>query len=215
MTMRIAHVSDTHGRLPKLGNSIAVFHSGDFLPNNSRGIITVEEPFQRDWMALNMDPIKDWLAGRAFIFCAGNHDFFDPIPMMRKAGISAFNVTNKTETIMGMQVHGFPYIPYIAGEWNYELRGKDLAEKVELIPWDLDILMAHCPPDGVLFEPMDGSKAFGNAALTNWLSYSCEQPPRNLLCGHAHESNGIKMMKLGDHTVLVSNAATTVHHIEL
>ena len=212
--MTIAHVSDSHGNhhfFPRIRqDALAIFHTGDFLPNNSRGNVKVELLFQEEWVRTNKESLQTWVGDRLFVFCAGNHDFFDPVPLMREWGIQAYNATNQKLNLLGKSIYGFPYIPYIAGEWNYEREIPEMSELVEEIP-DVDILLAHCPPAGILdFE--GGGKPCGNTSLANRLAYGEGLEPAYLLCGHFHGSSGIHLCEGGDKRMLVSNAATTTHH---
>ena len=220
---RLTHFSDTHGSpfttsIPE--SSIAVVHSGDLLPNLTRGIREEEIPYQREWLIANLPAVRRALGDRLFLFIRGNHDFMSAAEMeglMRDAGIRATCLepgpTNEVHTILGVRFYGFPYIPFIAGEWNFEARSAEMSDRVSAIP-ECDILVAHCPPFGICADVILG-KGGGNAPLMNWLGYECPKLPRWLLCGHMHDSHGIGMFHRDNEVMLVSNAATTVHTLEI
>lgn len=212
---RAAHTSDTHGALlPLRTPGVIVFHSGDFLPNETRGDRKIEPIYQENWMLANRQELQEWLRDRIFVFCAGNHDFYDPVPLLKSFGVAAVNVTNREENVCGLRVYGFPYIPEIKGEWNYETDLATMQRRVEEIPHGLDVLMAHCPPAGILCEE---DWKLGNTSLANWISYGDPASlPKLLLCGHFHGSHGIRYLPMeGTAGVVVSNAATTVHNLEM
>ena len=216
----IDHCSDSHGYFPDLSpRSTLVVHSGDMLPNLATSASLVvpnnEVHYQRDWVKKRLDTFRDWLAGRPLIYTLGNHDFFDPEELFNKHGIKAVNVTGQVYNHSGLSFYGLPYIPYLQGYWNYELRDKEMAEKVLKIPTKgMDVLITHCPPYGFLDENTEGffkGEHYGNTTLTNWLSYECEELPMFLLCGHIHDSHGIAKFD----NMTVSNAATVVHTFEI
>jgi Icc-related predicted phosphoesterase len=229
MKLRLSHVSDTHGHLPFLkGRTDIVVHSGDFMPNrfddaepdpvtkqSLRGVPYEEEAFQTEWIDQHATAIKQWLGGRAFFFCAGNHDFVDPTPRLRAEGIKAVNLTSRVHTYDGLSFIGFPWCPYDVRPWNYAIPIRDMQREVDRLKQMISeggpevILVAHCPPAG-LFDVSRGT-SYGNTALANLLSYGTHDPLLALLCGHIHTDHGVAY----EDGMLVSQAATTVHNLML
>lgn len=231
--MLICHVSDTHSYFPSLPKEAEIIiHSGDLCPNLTRGDRKIEVPYQSKWIIDKSATFKDWIEDRPFLFCAGNHDFIDPTPLLQKAGINAINLTNQSYQYKGIKFYGFPYIPWICGEWNYECHHPEMNREIrrlrDVLLSGIDVLVTHCPPYGVLDANVvlrDGktmivpswAESCGNTQLTNLLTYdledlSIESRPKYLLCGHIHESHSIVTDILG---MTISNAATTVHLIDL
>lgn len=229
----LIHISDNHSTLPKLPGDAdeMVVCSGDFFPNSTRGVVEVEETYQTQWLIENLPAIKKWIGGRTFIFCDGNHDFIDPCEILQREGVRAISITNRLKQHNGITFYGFPYIPWIGGEWNYECHVPDMINQVAKLKLALsrgvDVLVAHCPPYGILdanFVIRDGTRLVvpgwaehcGNRILTNLLSYELDNIPKELrpkylLCGHIHESHSI-MEEFG---MTISNAATIVRLIEI
>lgn len=227
--IRFTHLSDTHGiwpgyfsdTFPPSKNVDFVVHSGDMAPNNSdipRHLRPTlerkkEEAYQENWWKGNLEALKKELSGRPFIFIRGNHDFFDPLQLLLNADINAFCVENRRKVITvkdhDLVFYGLPQIPYLSGEWNFETRLDEMKEYVEKIP-ECDILLAHCPPYGILSHPEKDGKQGGNSALTHWLDYGSEFLPKYILTGHMHESRGIFVYN----DTVISNAATTMHTFE-
>lgn len=210
---RLAHISDTHGMIPFFTQStVAIVHSGDLAPNATRGIRDVEKGMQELWFKQHIKSFQERIGKRLFVFVPGNHDYYDPEPLFRENEINAVTLGTYDKGIareyMGLTFAGFPYVPYIAGEWNYETRESEMSDLVAKIP-PCDILVAHCPPYGICAD--EERKGAGNSALANHFNYNVEKLPRYLLCGHFHESCGIG--RLGD--MIVSNAATTRHTFEI
>ena len=227
----ILHCSDSHGTLPILPKEgDVVVHSGDMMPNASRGIRHIEYQFQTQWMQRAVETYKRWLDGRPIIYSAGNHDYIlNPMEILQDAGINATDITNKRCTFRGLRLFGFPYINYIDNEWNYELRGQEMANEVRRLKDELirgvDILVAHSPIYGILDsnfvtrDPYGNIKSseygehIGNRPMADLFSYGLDPEywPRYYLHGHCHEHWG--NAKLDE--MIISNAATRVHVIEI
>lgn len=211
----IIHISDNHSVLIPLPEGDIVLSSGDFLPNASRGKVNIEVGFQSRWVELEAERIKTWLGGRPFLFCGGNHDFIDPCPILQQHGINAINITNQVVEHQGIVFYGFPYIPFIAGEWNYEkllpdmnVELKKMLDTIQDSKKTVDVLVTHAPPYGICDFYM-GSH-LGNTLLTNLLSYEQLSPlPAYLCCGHIHQAQGFANI----FGVEVSQAATVVHQL--
>jgi Icc-related predicted phosphoesterase len=212
---RFTHISDTHGMLPIVpASSLMIIHSGDMAPNLTRGIREEEEVFQAEWWEHNLPQILERIGERYFVFIPGNHDYYDPEALLRKHGVKAHNITGKNVRLLDKEFYGFPYIPFIVGEWNYETRTAEMSALVEAIP-ECDILVAHCPPFGTCADVEEG-KGGGNTVLANWFAYGLpHRPPQYILCGHFHESRGLAVWDGRDYPTIVSNAATVQHTFEV
>ncbi len=225
--MKICHISDTHSLMNKLnGDFDAIVHSGDFMPNSPfrftssfqlNGYIDVprEYHFQKKWITDNLQRLADWIGDKPFIFCAGNHDFYDPIPLMKDYGINAINITNASYTYNGLKFYGFPYVPFI-GCWNFELGHDKMTEEVERVvalsnEGEIDILVCHCPPANILDYDHKQGKHFGNGPLKTSLEYKFDILPKALLTGHIHQSHGTYVYN----NMIISNAATIQRIIEI
>lgn len=214
--MRIIHVSDMHGTFPTLPDGDVVISSGDDLPNASRGNLEIEPFFQRNWIRSRLQEYKEWLGGKPFIRVAGNHDFCPMLcPMLNDIGIDANDITNRHYVFKGQRMYGFPYIPYIAGEWNFECTTSDMARQVRKLKdvfttTGIDILVAHAPIANILDNAYGDH--IGNPQVKDLFQYILEeeQLPKLYLHGHNHEQPGHE--KIG--SILVVNAATTVKIIE-
>jgi Icc-related predicted phosphoesterase len=206
--MKIIHLSDNHGSLPVLSNeSNIVIHSGDLLPNMTRGDWSIEPIYQMDILETNRDKIQNWLKGRTFLYCPGNHDFAESskvVAFLRSIGIDAYDMKDKRVDIEGISFYGFPWCPPITREWNYETSEDDINSRLKEVP-QVDVLITHCPPGGI----MDGG--YGSNAMSLWLSYGVNIPRRAWLFGHMHEYSGVSEV-MG---IKFSNAATTQNVIEI
>jgi Icc-related predicted phosphoesterase len=217
--MIVAHVSDTHGQFPLIPKCAeVVVHSGDMLPNMSRGNLDIEIPFQTSWVSRNVEKYRKWLGDRPMIASLGNHDFIDPVVILRKAGMKTVNIDLRHYTYNDVTFYGFPFIPYIKGEWHLECRPEDMLRHIrrladEFATKPINVLVAHCPPRGVR-DCYEGEHV-GNHPLLDFITYGLDAkgltPPRWIFSGHIHQDNG--RGDCGD--IKVSNAATVVRLIEL
>lgn len=222
--LRLCHVSDTHGKFPPLyGRFDAVIHTGDLFPNSAaafNGNRNDEAKFQLQWLREHLGEFKSWLQGHPFLYVPGNHDFMASSCMefeLRKLGIEAFDLTDKTLNFKGVNFYGFPYVPYISGMWNYECHfpemQKEIDKMVSVINSNyVDVLACHAPPYKMLDLTM-GNEIVGCQAMATALDYkiSNDMMPSYYLCGHIHEANGMTVRN----GMMISNAATTRHIIEV
>jgi Icc-related predicted phosphoesterase len=223
--LRACHISDTHGGLPKLsGRYDIVVHSGDILPNSYAVMnrnITQEMAFQLDWLTQNLINFKKWLQGTPFLFIPGNHDFLHPDIIektLNSEGIKAINLSNKRVMYEDISFYGFPYVPAIGGNmWNYEREipemDVEVGKMLDVINKDYtDVIVAHAP----LYQILDltkGNDTTGSTVIANAFDYEMNKNmlPLYYMHGHIHEANGLTVRN----NMLISNAATTFHTIEI
>lgn len=135
----------------------------------------------------------------------GNHDFID---IGQYIGGEVYEIdrhlADQVFHVAGLKFGGFRGINYIEGEWDLELRKFEMEKKTEQLPNDIDYLVTHSPPHGILDY---GSGHYGAQAIRQYIerrNYS-EKPLKAHFFGHVHERHG--STKMGD--TLFSNAATT------
>lgn len=219
--IKIAHVSDNHSTFPIIPDEAdIIFHSGDLFPNKTRGL-KIEPRFQMEWAHYKLDKIINWIGNRPFVFCRGNHDYYDGLcEVLRTKNIEAYDITNSfcRLNIKGQEIltYGIPYINYIAGEWRYELLGQDMANEFRVVNDKFleigmpDILVCHAPIYQIL-DKNEWGEHCGNRVLADYISYVWrDNLPKLLLCGHIHGAHGLAEV----FGMKVSNAATTVNLIE-
>lgn len=232
--MKLAHCSDTHGYLwPEIPDDCdVVIHSGDGLPNRSRGRRSTETPFQTEWVTKNVEKYREWLKGKPLIYVPGNHCFISPCEILAKAGIEAIDISNKLYEFDGKKLWGFPFIPYIAGEWAYECTVDMMQREIRklkdiLLSEKVDILVAHAPLYGILdnnatVRDENGNLTnygdhCGNRQMINMFMYDVpeERWPQLYCHGHLHESWGTDVLTGEGRVMVISNAATTLHTIHI
>jgi Icc-related predicted phosphoesterase len=202
--MRICHVSDNHGYFPELpGEFDVVVCSGDFFkhykrkPNYNPIRRQDEIEFQTYWLKSRIDVIREWTKGKPFIWSSGNHDFINPCNILNENSIKAIDIDNKVIEYGGFVWYGFPYVPMIINEWNWERDPQQMKEQtanlVNRLKQNnkldkLDILVAHCPINGTLDSAFYSK--IGNKQMNSVIDYALQKPLGLYLCGHCHENNG-------------------------
>jgi Icc-related predicted phosphoesterase len=197
--MRILHTSDLHGHIDALLPVMARedfdvwVDSGDFFPNESRGLTEIEVPFQTEWAHDFRAELADIFGDKPVITVPGNHDYADLATILRDLGVDAHSVSELSPvTLEGRTFGGFRYVPWLAGEWNGEAHG--FGEVVDRIfAQDIDILVTHAPAAGILDAH---GHSPGIRELTTALAYRPHRIVAHLF-GHIHESGGQTLDEMG------------------
>lgn len=221
---RLCHVSDTHGQfVPMFGRYDIVVHSGDFFPDppGNPQFKAQVGLWQLDWLQANLPVMKKWLNGSPFLFTLGNHDWAYP-PMMEKIlndnGIKAICLHDEVVDFDDIHFYGFPYVPAINGQYNYEREVPEMQIEVKKMVDSInnadyvDVMVCHAPPYQNLDYDISG-QVLGSRVIANALDYEiwADKMPSYYLCGHIHSGNGITMRD----KILISNAARSKHIIEI
>lgn len=169
-TMTILHISDTHGQhwqLKELPRADVIVHSGDF---TMRG--TEDE----------VGDFVEWLASLPYrhkIFVAGNHDKCLYGKMLEGLPANCHYLRYSGAEVDGLRFWGVPM--FKADAQNGELRAH-----LEAAPQDIDVLVTHQPPHGVL-DTANGIH-YGSRDILDAVVRHLR--PRYHLFGHVHDSHG-------------------------
>ena len=181
--MRLVLIGDTHNfhhRMPRPPAGDVIIHAGDL---TSGGTLEEIRSFFEWFMAL---------PHQRKIVIAGNHDFGFERTAAHAEALVPPNVTYLRDSgaeIGGLKVWGSPWQPWF-GNWAFNLqRGPAIAAKWALIPDDVDVLVTHGPPHGVLDETIDYPPArAGCEALADRVAQLGQL--RLHVFGHIHEGYG-------------------------
>lgn len=170
-----------------------------------------EENLQRQWM-MQQNFRREFLPDPdAPIVCVrGNHDFVAIADLFGGDVWEVDDDPTRTTTIGGLKIGGHRGVNWIGGEWQDEMRTEQMDDLAQKLPEDLDILITHAPPYGVLDFYGDYLGSRGLRRYINKRGYS----PKDLKAhcfGHIHEGAGQK--KLGD--VIFSNGSLGYNLFEL
>jgi Icc-related predicted phosphoesterase len=178
--VRVVCISDTHGRHEEVSvpDGDVLIHAGDFT--------SIGSPLQ-------VKIFNDWLGRlphKHKIVVAGNHDFM--LERYTVEEINKFVLTNahylqdSRITVEGLGIYGTPWTPRFRN-WAFMCkRGEDMAAKWKLIPKNLDILIVHGPPYGIL----DIAPGYGHVGCEELFKSIREKKPRVVVFGHIHAGYG-------------------------
>ena len=177
--MKLVIISDSHGRHEELGTlrGDVLVHCGD----SGNG-------FTRH--ADDVDRLDAWFGQQRFnrILCiGGNHDF----EMQARAGRggqvfrNAEYLQDQAYEYRGVRFYGSPWTPELV-DWAYYLNDDELRERWELIPDEVEVLITHTPPFGIL----DRNSSGRNCGCRELQLRLLDLHPRVHCFGHIHASAG-------------------------
>ena len=214
--MKITFISDTHTYMYDEHYKELILPEGDVLC------------FSGDIMSSGYNEgelihFLKWLSKQPYkykIFIAGNHDrLLEDKRLIAEDIISRYQdngivyLKNSSFEYEGLKFYGTPHQPYFCG-WAFNV--PDYAKLVDIyrmIPDDIDVLLTHCPPYGILdqshqenYSNPTGENHLGSMELKEVLAEKNQfhNAPRVVAFGHIHGDGG-KMMQVGD--TLYVNAA--------
>jgi len=178
--MRIVAISDTHGLHEDLiiPDGDVLIHAGDL---TSQGKLSQIKEFN-SWFGSH--PHKHKIA------IAGNHDWvLQTVPEEAKNLLtSCIFLQDSGVEVNGLKIYGSPWQP-VFFNWAFNLpRGKSLQKVWSKIPTDVDVLITHGPPFGIL-DLVPSGEHVGCEDLKRRL---CELNLRAHIFGHIHEGYGTK-----------------------
>lgn len=177
--MKCIAISDTHGfhkELSLLKGDI-IIHAGDFchLGNEKQ-----------------LQDFLEWYGGLSFkykILIAGNHDYLaeeEPKEFNSLVPESVIYLNDSGINIEGLKLWGSPVQPDLLGMAFGRQRGEEMNTTWNLIPNNIDILITHTPPFGILDKASSG-KSLGCESLLKKLYFLA---PKAHIFGHIHASYG-------------------------
>ena len=200
--MKFVCISDTHGLHKKLTIPEAdmIIHSGDF---TGRGKVAEIKEFC-EWYGK--------LPHKHKILIAGNHDWGfqtknkECVQICKDNGITYLQDSHVI--IDGLKIHGSPQTPEFAGwafncwrtekeeQLNDEYHGgyKWIGRFWKMIPDDVDILITHGPPMGIL-DYCDN----GYVGCVELLKHIEQKKPTFHIFGHIHEGRGEEIGEFTTH----------------
>ena len=207
--MKIWHISDTHTyhNLLEVPTDIdMVIFSGDC--SNPRDPYN-NEPEVRgfiDWYSSLKIPVK--------IFVAGNHDTSIEKRLVIKDDFTKHGIIyleNESITIDGIKIFGSPFTPTFGYGWAFN-KDRTKLDRIwrNIIDEDVDIVVTHGPPKGILDLSLDRVGNLERCGDKSLLNRVMEVNPKLCLFGHIHDSGDIinqGTMKLSHLDTIFSNGS--------
>lgn len=178
--MRLVCISDTHNGHAQvdLPAGDILVHTGDF---SAHGRLDEIRRFL-DWFA-TVGPFRHRL------LVAGNHDFaFERTPALARALLpeGVTYLQGDGVELDGLRFWGSPLTPAFGG-WAFGGPEDELDREWSRIPDDVDVLLTHGPPWGVLDHLATTGRSVGCRALARTVA---RLAPRLHVFGHIHEGYG-------------------------
>lgn len=207
--MRIWHISDTHSYhdlldIPK--DIDMVIHSGDC--SNPRDPYNNEPEVRNfiDWYSKLDIPTK--------IYVAGNHDSSIEKKLVSTSDFYTNGIIYLEDDFIhidGWKIHGSPMTPNF-GNWSF-MKSRDKLDKhwSRSVDDDVDILITHGPPKGILDVSEDRNHNLENCGCNALKRHIITRiKPRLMLFGHIHNNKEIinaGTMKLSICDTIFSNGS--------
>ncbi len=183
MPINITLISDTHlvfNDVNSLPGGDILIHAGDV---SKRGRIDEIYEFLTFFESIPNYKHK--------VFIAGNHDFrFEDDPNSIMELLNRFPnlnyLENKLIEIEGIKIWGSPIQPWFH-DWAFNrTRGDQIKKYWDMIPADIDILVTHGPPFGILDRTRTGERV----GCEDLLESLKRIKPKIHVFGHIHEGYG-------------------------
>ena len=188
--MKIWHISDTHTfhdllEIPE-GVGLVIF-SGDC--SNPRDPYN-NEPEVREFI--------DWFSNLPIhhkIFVAGNHDTSIEKGLVTKDDFESNGIIyleNTSVKIEGLKIFGSPHTPTFGVGWSFN-KDRNKLERIwrNAIDEDVDIVIVHGPPRGMLDSSYDRAGLMEHCGDKSLMNRVMEVNPKLMLFGHIHNCKDI------------------------
>lgn len=230
--MNILAMADLHGRIPKIPPAIKgspidlLVLAGDITPNFNENWtyndyfqrmvnVKAEAADQRTWAQTKLMEFREKVGATQMLFINGNHDFFD------SAGVGEYHLFQGAKTVMieGIKVGMLAGSGILVNEWNDEIDEKEFRLRIRQIDPDIQLLISHMPPHGILDTTRHGDK-IGSTELTKAIFGNIGTQPyfthlKHHIFGHCHESRGTTTNDIDGRSVVFHNVAERYEAITL
>lgn len=176
--MKFVVIADTHGfhRDLELPQGDVLIHAGDISDQGSK-----EEVVDfLEWFSAQSHTHK--------VFIGGNHDIFldeNPVDLLEVLPANVVYLNNRGYQIDHIKLWGSPTTPDFE-DWAFGKYRDDMAVHWKYMPDNIDILITHTPPWGIL----DQSSAWVSLGCKALLEKVKELQPQYHIFGHIHASYG-------------------------
>lgn len=182
--MKIDCISDLHGETPILEGGDLLIIAGDLTASDQ-----MVQYFQfNEWL------FEQNLKYDEIILIAGNHDGLIQKKEFDTSNFHAVYLEDNGFEYKGLKIWGSPWTPTF-GHWYFmKNRGDMIAEVWAKIPKDIDILVTHGPPFGILDRVGYGRRRRNGIRVgcENLSTASLDLNLKLHVFGHIHDGYGIK-----------------------
>ena len=179
-------VSDIHGKVDKIDipECDILLIAGD-IGRHGRQIYK-----DANWLEYNFNPWLKKQPAKHIVMTPGNHDivFQDARSLVPK--FDCHLLIDEMVEIDGIKIYGSPWSLEFY-DWGFNLSEEKLKLVWDKIPEDIDILLVHSPPFGILdmtHHPGYPAKRIGSRSLTDRIK---KIRPKYVVFGHNHGEPGV------------------------
>lgn len=182
--MRITCIADLHGHLPNLIGGDLLIVAGDLTARDTEK---------------QVDEFGKWLAKQKYdlkVFIGGNHDGFLQKNFVPVECIDIVYLCDSGTEFEGLKIWGSPWTPEFY-DWHFmKKRGPELKAVWDKIPDDVDILVTHGPPYGILDKVVLSGRGdeFKHAGCEELLKRLENIKPKLHVFGHIHSDGGKQLI---------------------
>jgi Icc-related predicted phosphoesterase len=207
--MEITFISDTHWLVR---DSIDRRDMEDLLPGGP--ILVHAGDVSGRGTETEIRQFLDWFSKLPYmhkVLIAGNHDFFFEVAKPEEVaaliseypGITYLN--DSGATIEGIKFWGSPVTPFFHN-WAFNRWPDEIKPHWDMIPEEVDVLITHGPPKGILdYTEYDRD----NVGCSLLLEKVKQVKPKVHVFGHIHEARGKKEI---DDTVFINASVVTLRY---
>jgi len=205
--MKIFAISDTHGKHEQVqipeGTDMLI-HAGDFSNIKSASFNYNEVNLFLMW--LQQQPVK------YKVIIAGNHDTSIESRFITKKDFKDKGIIyleHELIEIEGIKIFGSPYTPEFHN-WAFNRKREKLGKIWDSIPDDIDVLITHGPPKGILDSAQRDNNNHEHAGCSALLKKVLKIQPKYMISGHIHDNqdnlnNGT--FKLNEYKTIFANVS--------
>lgn len=183
--MKIFAISDTHGKHEQVqipeGTDMLI-HAGDFSNTKLPAMNSNEVNLFLIW--LEQQPVK------YKVIIAGNHDTSIESRFFTKKDFKDRGIIyleHELIEIEGIKIFGSPYTPEY-NNWAFNRARNKLGRIWDTIPDDIDVLITHGPPKGILDSAARDRHVSEHAGCSALLKRVLKIQPKIHIMGHLHDN---------------------------
>lgn len=184
--MKIWTFSDTHTYHNQLNIPEAdiVIFSGDESNNSNPYLNEVEARKFFEWYKV--------LPFKHKIYIPGNHSTAVSNKLIRREEYPELIwLEHETANVEGIKIFGSPYTPAYGKSWAYMRKRNQMKVVWDTLPNDIQILITHGPPKGILDLTRDLDNNLVQAGCKSLFNKVLEIEPAVHIFGHLHDESGI------------------------
>jgi len=204
--IKICAISDLHGRIEKLDIPPCdlLLIAGDIAPDKGRNLHSQANWYRfkfRNW--LNRQPAKEVVA------VPGNHDYICDSAergLLYRHSLPCHLIWDECVEVFGYKIWCSPWSLHFSQGYVFNIDEDGLYKHIRHCPEDVDIILSHSPPKGIL--DVSAGENVGSGSVLNRIY---EVQPLLVVCGHIHCQYGLS--QAGDS--LVINGSVVDSHNKL